>query len=234
MKNLLSDLRKEFDYVLIDSPAGIDGGFKLATADSDRIIVVTTPQIAAIHDADCVIQLLHRKKVPRIDLLVNGYRRQMVRDGNMLDIPDICELLGSGASGCCSGRRGDYHQPEPRGTGDREAYGFRHLLPEYCTAGLPAWKSQYRIIFITKGCSPDSSGGIMPESWCRMCHRSKGVAKERLKLMIDSRRKQLDDETMAQIRHEIGEIVTRYVDIEPENVEIKIILKDYICSNNTN
>ena len=63
----------------------------------------------------------------------------------------------------------------------------------------------------------------MPESWCRMCHRSKGVAKERLKLMIDSRRKQLDDETLAQIRHEIGEIV-----------EIKIILKDYICSNNTN
>ena len=93
MKNLLSDLRKEFDYVLIDSPAGIDGGFKLATADSDRIIVVTTPQIAAIHDADCVIQLLHRKRCPRIDLLVNGYRRQMVRDGNMLDIPDICELL---------------------------------------------------------------------------------------------------------------------------------------------
>ena len=66
-------------------------------------------------------------------------------------------------------------------------------------------------------------------------HRSKGVAKERLKLMIDSRRnRQLDDETLAQIRHEIGEIVTRYVDIEPENVEIKIILKDYICSNNTN
>lgn len=92
MKNLLSDLRKEFDYVLIDSPAGIDGGFKLATADSDRIIVVTTPQIAAIHDADCVIQLLHRKKVPRIDLLVNGYRRQMVRDGNMLDIPDKKDL----------------------------------------------------------------------------------------------------------------------------------------------
>ncbi len=92
-ENLLSDLRKEFDYVLIDSPAGIGGGFKLATADCDRIIGVTTPQIAAIHDADCVIQLLHRKKVPRIDLLVNGYRRQMVRDGNMLDIPDICELL---------------------------------------------------------------------------------------------------------------------------------------------
>lgn len=133
MKNLLSDLRKEFDYVLIDSPAGIDGGFKLATAVPTALLWSQRRRLRPIHDADCVIQLLHRKKVPRIDLLVNGYRRQMVRDGNMLDIPDICELLGSGASGCCSGRRGDYHQPEPRGTGDREAYGFRHLLPEYCT-----------------------------------------------------------------------------------------------------
>ena len=67
----------------------------------------------------------------------------------------------------------------------------------------------------------------MPESWCDMCHRSGNVAKERLKLMIDTRKKQLDDDTLAQIRHEIGDVITKYVDIEPENVEIKIILKDY-------
>lgn len=53
------------------------------------------------------------------------------------------------------------------------------------------------------------------------------VAKERLKLMIDSRKQQLDEDTLNQIRHEIGAIVTKYVDIEPENIEIKIILKDY-------
>lgn len=93
MKQLLSDLRAEFDYILIDSPAGIDDGFHLATADADRIVVVTTPQIAAIHDADCVIQLLKRKKAKQVNLLVNCFRRQMVKDGNMLDIPDICELL---------------------------------------------------------------------------------------------------------------------------------------------
>lgn len=93
MKSLLDDLREEFDYVLIDSPAGIDEGFRLATSDADSVIVVTTPQIAAIHDADCVIQLLKRKKAPKISLLINCFRRQMVRDGNMLDIPDICELL---------------------------------------------------------------------------------------------------------------------------------------------
>lgn len=56
---------------------------------------------------------------------------------------------------------------------------------------------------------------------------SKCVAKERLKLMIDTQKRQLDDDTLSQIRHEIGSVITKYVDIEPENVEIKIILKDY-------
>ena len=53
------------------------------------------------------------------------------------------------------------------------------------------------------------------------------IAKERLKLMIDAQRQRLDDDTLAQIRHEIGTIITKYVDIEPENVEIRIVLKDY-------
>lgn len=93
MKLLLDDLREEFDYILIDSPAGIDEGFRLATFDANHIIVVTTPQIAAIHDADCVFQLLRRQKFDKVSLLVNCFRRQMVRDGNMLDLPDISELL---------------------------------------------------------------------------------------------------------------------------------------------
>lgn len=59
------------------------------------------------------------------------------------------------------------------------------------------------------------------------CNASKCIAKERLKLMIDTQKRQLDDDTMNQIRQEIGSVITKYVDIEPENVEIKIILKDY-------
>lgn len=93
MKLLLEELRKEFDYILIDSPAGIDYGFYLATFDADRAVVVTTPQVAAIHDADCVLQILKRKKIKEINLLVNSFRRQMVKNGDMLDIPDICNLL---------------------------------------------------------------------------------------------------------------------------------------------
>ena len=61
-----------------------------------------------------------------------------------------------------------------------------------------------------------------------MCHKKgKLVAKERLRLMIDARKQQIDEDTMNQIRHEIGTIVTKYVDIDPENIEIKVILKDY-------
>ncbi len=93
MKELLMDLREEYDYILVDSPAGIEQGFQLALANTDRVVVVTTPQIAAIHDADCVLQILKRQKVSGIHLLINGFRSQLVKDGDMLDVPDICELL---------------------------------------------------------------------------------------------------------------------------------------------
>lgn len=70
---------------------------------------------------------------------------------------------------------------------------------------------------------------MAPESWCDMLHKTekKNVAKERLRLMIDARRKELDEDTMNQLRQEIGSIVTKYIDLEPENIEIKIILKEY-------
>ena len=53
------------------------------------------------------------------------------------------------------------------------------------------------------------------------------VAKERLKLMMDAEKQRLDDDTLKQIRQEIGTVITKYVDIEPENVEVKVLLKDY-------
>lgn len=69
---------------------------------------------------------------------------------------------------------------------------------------------------------------MAPESWCDMRGRTakNNVAKERLRLMIDARKKLLDENTMSQLRHEIGFIVTKYIDVEPENIEIKIILKE--------
>lgn len=93
MKLLLDDLREEFDYILVDSPAGIDQGFHLATFNADRVVVITTPQVASIHDADCVIQLLKAAPEKERHLIINSFRKSMVRSGDMLDVADICDLL---------------------------------------------------------------------------------------------------------------------------------------------
>jgi len=93
MKALVSELKEEFDYVLIDSPAGIEQGFKNAVAGADRAIIVTTPEVAAVRDADRIIGLLEALDLPAPKLIVNRIRPNMVRKGDMMDINDMLEIL---------------------------------------------------------------------------------------------------------------------------------------------
>ena len=93
MLHLLDELKKDFDYILIDSPAGIDEGFELAVAGANHVVVVTTPQVAAVHDADCVLRILKQDSVKNVSLLLNMYDEQMAKDGNMLRIEDVTTLL---------------------------------------------------------------------------------------------------------------------------------------------
>lgn len=93
MIHLIEELKTEFDYILIDSPAGIDEGFELAIAGTEHVVVVTTPQVAAVHDADCVLRIIKKNPALRCSLLINAYHEQMAKDGNMLQIKDITNLL---------------------------------------------------------------------------------------------------------------------------------------------
>ena len=93
MIKLCQDLRKEFDYVLLDSPAGIDQGFKNAVSGADRAIVVTTPEVSAIRDADRIIGLLEAAEMKKIHLLINKIRPDMVRNGDMRSVEDVEEIL---------------------------------------------------------------------------------------------------------------------------------------------
>ncbi len=93
MRNMIDELKKEYDFVLIDSPAGIDEGFELAVNSADRAVVVTTPQVAAVHDADCVLRILKKRDDLKLSLLVNSFRKQMAKEGNMLQAEDIISLL---------------------------------------------------------------------------------------------------------------------------------------------
>lgn len=93
MREFCSRLRSEFEYILIDSPAGIEGGFKNALAPADRAIVVTTPEVAAIRDADRVIGLIESTGLPTPHLLLNRIRPDMVKRGDMMTTDDILSLL---------------------------------------------------------------------------------------------------------------------------------------------
>ena len=93
MKKLTAELKKEFDYVLIDCPAGIEQGFKNAVAGADRAIVVTTPEVSAVRDADRIIGLLEANDIKDPHLIVNRIRPQMIKKGDMMNVDDIIDIL---------------------------------------------------------------------------------------------------------------------------------------------
>ncbi|MBQ9297679.1 MAG: septum site-determining protein MinD [Clostridia bacterium] len=93
MKELTGKLKEEFDYILIDCPAGIEQGFKNAIAGATRAIVVSTAEISSIRDADRIIGLLEASEIKNPELVVNRLRPNMVKKGEMMDVDDIVDLL---------------------------------------------------------------------------------------------------------------------------------------------
>jgi septum site-determining protein MinD len=93
MVKLCDELRDEFDYILIDCPAGIEQGFKNAIAGADRALVVTTPEVSAVRDADRIIGLLEANEIKKPRLIVNRVRADMVKRGDMMTIDDIIDIL---------------------------------------------------------------------------------------------------------------------------------------------
>ena len=93
MIEVCAELRQEFDYVLVDSPAGIEAGFRNSAAGADEALVVTTPEVSAVRDADRIIGLLESMEKSPIRLIVNRIRASMVKKGEMLSVSDVREIL---------------------------------------------------------------------------------------------------------------------------------------------
>ena len=93
-------MQKDFDYILVDCPAGIEQGFENAVAGASEAIVVTTPEMSAIRDADRIIGLLEAKEeIKKYRLLINRVRPNLVKNKDMLGVNDVldilsCELIG--------------------------------------------------------------------------------------------------------------------------------------------
>jgi len=93
MSQLLDELAKSYDYILIDCPAGIEQGFQNAIAGAKEALIVTTPEIAAVRDADRVVGLLESQSIKPIRLIVNRLRPAMVKANNMMSVEDVQEIL---------------------------------------------------------------------------------------------------------------------------------------------
>jgi len=94
MKKLCENLKEEeFDYIIIDCPAGIEQGFKNAIAGADRALVVTTPEVSAVRDADRIIGLLEANELNNPSLILNRVRTDMVERNEMMSMDDVTEIL---------------------------------------------------------------------------------------------------------------------------------------------
>lgn len=93
MVRLCEELRSEADWILIDSPAGIERGFRNALAPADIVLVVTNPEISAVRDADRVVGLVEAEEKGPARLILNRVNPVMVKRGDMLSAEDVVELL---------------------------------------------------------------------------------------------------------------------------------------------
>jgi len=93
MKKLLSLLAQKYEYILVDCPAGIESGFQNAIAAASEALIVTTPEIAAVRDADRVVGLLEAQGIKKIHLIVNRLKPAMVQADQMMSVQDVQEIL---------------------------------------------------------------------------------------------------------------------------------------------
>ncbi len=93
MVKMITELKQEFDYILIDCPAGIEQGYENAVAGADKAIVVTTPEKSSVRDGDRIIGLLEKEDIEPPKLVINRIRNHMMKNGDMLDIDEIVQIL---------------------------------------------------------------------------------------------------------------------------------------------
>ena len=93
MIELCDQMRNDFDFILIDSPAGIEQGFRNAIAPADKVLIITTPEVSAVRDADRIIGLIEAEEKGPASLIINRIKPEMVRYGDMLNTADVLEIL---------------------------------------------------------------------------------------------------------------------------------------------
>ena len=225
MVELIDELRKEFDYILLDCPAGIEQGFKNAIAGADRALVVTTPEVSAIRDADRIVGLLEANEMKRIDLIVNRLRMDMVKRGDMMKVEDVTDILAVNLIGAVPD---DEHIVVSTNQGEP-------LVGSDCLAGKAYANISRRITgedvpFLDLEVKQGVFGKLMDLFKKKT---SGNVAKDRLKLVLVSDRANCSSEMMEMMKNDIIEVISRYMDIDAEALDVKITETESDSNNGT-
>ncbi len=154
MVKLIHHLRDIFDYILLDCPAGIEQGFQNAVAAADRAIVVTTPEVSAIRDADRIIGLLEAKEFEKIELVINRMRQDMVKRGDMMSATDVMDILSVPLIGVVPDDEEvvvSTNQGEPLiGTNTPAGKAYQNIVDRISGKEIPLTKEVGQISFWTK------------------------------------------------------------------------------------
>jgi len=142
IKKIVDELKQEYDYIIIDCPAGIEQGFKNAVAGADKAIVVTTPEISAIRDADRIIGLLEKEDIEPPKLVINRIRNHMVKKGEMLDIDEITthlsiDLLGIVADDDAVIKASNEGEPVALNPNSRASIAYRNIARRILGESVP-------------------------------------------------------------------------------------------------
>jgi septum site-determining protein MinD len=155
MIELCDELRLDYDYILIDCPAGIEHGFKNAIAAADEAAVVTTPDVSAVRDADRIIGLLEAHEIQEKYLILNRVRPEMVRRGDMMSVEDVKDILGIELKGVIpddqtiivSTNRGE---PAVTDNSSRAGHAYRNIVARLEGETVPFMSLDYDLSFFEK------------------------------------------------------------------------------------
>ncbi|EUJ23080.1 septum site-determining protein MinD [Listeria grandensis FSL F6-0971] len=142
MKELISQMKPDYDFILIDCPAGIEQGYKNAVAGADRALVVTTPEISAVRDADRIIGLLEQEDIEAPKLIINRIRTQMMRNGDVMDIDEITthlsiELIGIIIDDDEVIRSSNSGEPVSMQANNKASIGYRNIARRLLGESIP-------------------------------------------------------------------------------------------------
>jgi septum site-determining protein MinD len=143
MLKLMTELKQDYDYIIIDCPAGIEQGFQNAIAGADRAIVVTTPEVSAVRDADRIIGLLEKaSNVEPPKLVINRIRNHMMKNGDMLDVDEITthlsiELIGIVADDEEVIRASNHGEPIALNPNSKASIAYRNIARRILGESIP-------------------------------------------------------------------------------------------------